>query len=59
MLSFIFYFYLFFNGCIHGVWNFPGQGLNQLQQYKILNALHWLGIEPSPLQQPKPLQLDS
>ena len=60
---------LFFNGHTHGIWRFPGQGLNLSHPRNLCcscgntrsfsNQCTWLGIEPEPLSQHDPLQSDS
>ena len=60
--------FFFFNGPIHGIWKFLGEGLDQatamthaaaVATLDPLTHCTGLGIEPVLLQQPKPLQSDS
>ena len=59
-------FFFFLNGHTNGIrWNFPDLGWNpnhccdlhcSCGNTKSFHPLHWPGIEPASLQQPKPLQ---
>ena len=52
------YIYFFFHGLTGSIQKFPGQRLN-LATSDPLTQCTGLGIEPAPLQGPKPLQSDS
>ena len=54
-----FFSFLFLNGHTHGIWKFPGQGLNPSHGYGNARSLTHCakpGIKPTPQQQQEPLQ---
>ena len=67
-LSYSFFFFFFFNGYTLSLWKFPGHGSNLSHSCDLgyrcsnkgsFNSPLGPGLEPSPLQQAKPLQWDS
>ena len=64
---FLSYLFIFFFGCTHSIWKFPGQGSNPkyscdlhhiCSKARSLTYCTGPGTEPASLQQPEPLQWD-